>query len=335
MAPVRCCICRSSAKKRTHPTASYEEDIFGCFSVRSSERISPGETSRICSTCEGAVQKYRKTGLKRPDLVKTQALPGQHGHRKIGGKRMKLMTPVRGSVSLHESQSPSPTPSTASTTSYASTSKMSDAETSTEITGEQIDVSAKKLSHLSNCSPLEPLNRDQKILFHKMATSALANQASGKQVKNFQTRPAHGPGLNLFCAPKSRVSSSTCSRQTRNNRSEAIEEFQVHMSCDGTSSEEETAEAVTAQRATMFKRNKDSYVKALEAAGFKTLAKFSRETVLNLRSRIPMESWQYVKRALSSEMGINLMGLDNELKAEVAGLEFEYECVSFQDDATG
>ena len=72
--------------------------------------------------------------------------------------------------------------------------------------------------------------------------------------------------------------------------------------------------AVTEQRATMLKRGREGYSKALEKAGFQTHGKFSRETVLDLRSRMAMESWQYVKRALKKEMGINLMGTEGELK---------------------
>lgn len=47
--------------------------------------------------------------------------------------------------------------------------------------------------------------------------------------------------------------------------------------------------------------------KALDREGFQTHGKLSRETVLDLSSRIPNESRQYVKGALRKEMGINLM----------------------------
>ena len=50
---------------------------------------------------------------------------------------------------------------------------------------------------------------------------------------------------------------------------------------------------------------------------------------------MPMTSWQYVKRLLKNELGINLMGSNNQLREEISSLEYEYECVSFNDTDTG
>ncbi|XP_072046234.1 uncharacterized protein [Amphiura filiformis] len=288
-----------------------------CFGVRVNERVAVDENSRICHSCHGCIMKYRSDGTLRPDRVDSQGQQGYHGHQQIGGKRK-----------------PTTNPEPELTTSSQPSTVNAAVGTNDEIGAD--GVAAKKLARLMDCSPeTSYLTRDQEILFHQMATKVVNTQASGKHVKNFTTRPARGPGLNLFCGPKARVSSSNCSRQTLANRSEAIEEFQSLLACDATSTPEERTTAVTEQRATMFKRDREGYAKALEKAGFKTLGKFTRETVLDLRSRMPMESWQYVKRVLLKELGINLMGTERQLKEEIKALQFEYECISFNDANTG
>ena len=47
-----------------------------------------------------------------------------------------------------------------------------------------------------------------------------------------------------------------------------------------------------------------------------------------------MESWQYIKRVLFNELGINLLGTERQLKEEIQALQFEYECISFNDSNT-
>ena len=130
------------------------------------------------------------------------------------------------------------------------------------MTGHDIEVSERRLNLLTDVKDQQPLNRSQEVFYHKMTVSCL-NQATGTHCKNFKTRPTHGPGLNLFTAPKTRVLSSTCSNQTRRNRSEAIEEFHSQMSCGDSSSEEEKEESRQVQRVSMSKRNRDEYLNAL------------------------------------------------------------------------
>ena len=314
MPPQRCCVCRFQGKGRTYPTADLADDEFSaCFGVELTDRRSVNELGRVCGTCYGCLVKFRKEGITRHDRVDCKGKRGQHGKKVIGGKRKMLVQPISDSVVTHDIP------------------KTSSIAVGTELEGHHIDASARKLVKLTECNTSEPLNRDQEILYHKMTSAVINTSASGKHVKNFQTRPAHGPGLNMLVAPRTRVSTAECSRQTRNNRSEAVEEFQRHLACEPTASEERLAESLTVQRATMLKRGRNEYSAALEAAGFKTYAKFSRETVLDLRSRMPMTAWQYVKRALKDELGINLMGTERELKEEISAIEFEYECISFQD----
>ena len=52
-----------------------------------------------------------------------------------------------------------------------------------------------------------------------------------------------------------------------------MEEFHNQMSSGDSSSDEEREESRQAQRVSLFKRNRDEYINALQAAGFKVLCK--------------------------------------------------------------
>ena len=334
MPPERCCICLSRAVKRTYPSNDFECDFIGCFGVQPM-------LGRLCSTDRNIILQFRKDGISRTDRVDLKGKIGQKGHLTRGGKRDKIASPVLAAVpeeaipsnnaeTEHDEVVITTTSSTATTTSSASSS-----QTTTTSESSCQCVASKRLANLTDLTGTEPLNRSQQVLLHNLSAQALKTEATGTHVKNFQTRPLHGPGLNMFAARRTRIGSSQCSNQTRNNRTEAIEEFQARMSCHETLNTDEYSKSLTAQRATTLKRRKSEYQAALEKAGFKSVAKFSRETVLDLRSRMPMNAWQYLKRSLHKELGVNLMGTERQLKEEVKALDFEYECVSFSDDATG
>ena len=82
-----------------------------------------------------------------------------------------------------------------------------------------------------------------------------------------------------------------------------------------------------------MRRNRKEYELSLKNAGFRIVSKFSRETVLALKTKPPMNMWRLLKRTFKLEIGQDVFRSEKLLRQELQELEFEYECGSFKSAA--
>ena len=87
------------------------------------------------------------------------------------------------------------------------------------------------------------------------------------------------------------------------------------------------------QQESLMGRNQQEYELSLKNAGFRIVSKFSRETVLALKTKLPMNMWWLLKRTFKLEIGQDVFGSEKLLRQELQELEFEYECGSFTSEA--
>ena len=57
------------------------------------------------------------------------------------------------------------------------------------------------------------------------------------------------------------------------------------------------------QQESLMCRNRQEYELSLKNAGFRIVSKFSRETVLALKTKLPMNMWRLLKRTFKLEIG--------------------------------
>lgn len=146
-------------------------------------------------------------------------------------------------------------------------------------------------------------------------------------------RNARGPPLKLQKITDIRINSKDASNRTIRNRAKIHENFEKRMSCTSFANSDE--ESITTQRVAQMKRDRTGYCKALKLAKFTVHARFSRKTVLTMKSLMPMTLFKKVKRLFVDEMGFNNMGTEKELYGEMKTLQFEYDGATFIGDSPG
>ncbi|XP_070538620.1 uncharacterized protein [Ptychodera flava] len=82
-------------------------------------------------------------------------------------------------------------------------------------------------------------------------------------------------------------------------------------------------------------RDKDLYTQAAKEAGIQVQGKFSRETVLALKSIMPMTTWRLLKRTFKIEFGVDVLGSEKKLREELEEMQFTYEYGSFESEERG
>ena len=106
------------------------------------------------------------------------------------------------------------------------------------------------------------------------------------------------------------------------------------LASDGTSTQEERTSAVTEQRATMFKRDREGYANFGESGLPDPWQGFKRNCF-----RSPQQNAHGVmaicKACVEKGDGYKFDGHRRRAEGEIKALQFEYECISFLDPSTG
>ena len=87
------------------------------------------------------------------------------------------------------------------------------------------------------------------------------------------------------------------------------------------------------QQESLMRRNRREYELSIKNAGFRIVSKFSRKTVLALKTKLPLNMWQWLKRTFRLKIGHDVFGSEKLLRQELQELEFEHECGSFTSEA--
>ena len=85
------------------------------------------------------------------------------------------------------------------------------------------------------------------------------------------------------------------------------------------------------QTASLVKRNKNIYTKAVEVAGLKICSKFklSLESVQKIKAEVPWTVWRLIKGVVTKETGVHIFGSEKGLRQNLKTQEFEYECGTY------
>ena len=81
-----------------------------------------------------------------------------------------------------------------------------------------------------------------------------------------------------------------------------------------------------------MKRNKQGFHEAAKIAGLAVFNKFKLdpETALSLKKEMPLNLWKTVKQALKNDLGIDMMGTEQQLRDGIKQHgEFQYEVGEF------
>ena len=186
---------------------------------------------------------------------------------------------------------------------------------------------SKELKNLRNVSG-DSLSVEQEQMFTSIVKLKFRRSATGTiQAKNAQGRPT-----NLVSIRTVEVGSAEASSSTLRERSKFFERLETVCSTKNDTVSDKPNDDVNKQRASLMKRNTESYLEASKVAGLTIFNKFRLEhqTALSLKKEMPLNLWKTIKRSFKDSFGIDIMGTEREL---LEGLkqhgEFEYEVGEF------
>ena len=192
----------------------------------------------------------------------------------------------------------------------------------------QIQREKNSMNNLKNFPANGPLTQPQKILLGQL----IRNRECETDKDGCIIIPHTGSGgkaKRFLRVPKIQTSSGDAVKRTKDRRSQLIEKVEKIVATPSLKDGKEVSDEskhVHDQRVNNIKRDKVGYSAAAEEAGLKIVSRFSKDTVLSLRSIMTLRMWRVLKRVFKDEVGWDVFGSVDQLQQETRKMEFEYEC---------
>ena len=330
-----CIICGTKTSKKWSIPTTYEHDFPACFGVSANEiessLLNSTALRKLCTSCQSDISKFRRFG--KTNLSKFGAkkgLQGKSGHKNIGGKRVPTPPEFFQNVSTSK-QSASATNSTPTVTA-CSVGLNTDMGMNNL---QSMENRVHELKQITNVSNDMMLNSEQESLFLKMTKHKLENAQQQTEQNTIYAHNRRGGPIKLKKVEHVRVNSNEASKRTIRKRAKAMEDMEktISVRSQTQTSNDVITNAVLTQRAAQIKRDRTGYLEACKKANFKTHAKFTRKTVMEMRSLMPMTLFKKVKRLMCRELKTNVLGSESQLYTEMNELNFEYEGSTFIGDS--
>ena len=146
----------------------------------------------------------------------------------------------------------------------------------------------------------------------------------------------HVPPKMLLIVRKSKYGALEHAQYCK-DRSEQTERLENVQTTEKNINESNFEQDLIMQTASLVKRNKDIYIKAVEKAGLKISGKLklSPEGGQKIKAEVPLTVWRLIKGTISQETGVAIFGSEKHLREKLQQQEFECGTYTSNPDKTG